>query len=69
MIMVGHMTNYWRNHPPVHVLVAGYMNFKPAEEVTCTNDLYSNLAAIAADVRDELPEHLRNALDTFSLAQ
>ncbi len=67
--MVGHMTNYWRNYPPVHVLVAGYMNYKPAEEVTCANDLNSNLAAIAADVRDELPEHLKTALEAFSFVQ
>jgi hypothetical protein len=65
MVMVGHMTDYWRHHPPVHVLVAGYMGYKPAESVTDAPDLASNLAEIAADMRGELPEHLRGALDAF----
>lgn len=63
--MVGHMTEYWRRHPPVHVLVAGYMGYKPSEDVTDAPDLASNMAAMAADMRNELPEHLRGALDAF----
>lgn len=63
--MVGHMTDYWRRHPPVHVLVAGYMGYKPAEDVTDAPNLASNLATMAADMRSELPEHLRGALDAF----
>lgn len=63
--MVGHMTDYWRRHPPVHVLVAGYMGYKPSEDVTDAPDLASNMAAMAADMRNELPEHLRGALDAF----
>ncbi|WP_124356137.1 hypothetical protein [Pseudomonas synxantha] len=59
------MTDYWRRHPPVHVLVAGYMGYKPAESVTDASDLASNLAAMAEDMRAELPEHLRGALDAF----
>ncbi|NWE02595.1 MULTISPECIES: hypothetical protein [Pseudomonas] len=59
------MTDYWRRHPPVHVLVAGYMGYKPSEDVTDAPDLASNMAAMAADMRNELPEHLRGALDAF----
>ena len=55
MVMVGHMTDYWRSHPPIHVLVAGYMGYKPDSDVT----------GLADDLRDELPEHLRRALDAF----
>ncbi|NMN78417.1 hypothetical protein AF70_00039950 [Pseudomonas sp. KD5] len=65
MTMVGHMTDYWRHHPPVHVLVAGYMGFKPESQVTDAPDLSTNLASLAADLRDELPSHLRSALDAF----
>ena len=65
MVMVGHMTDYWRNHPPVHILVAGYMGYKPTQEVTDAPDLASNLVAMAADLASELPEHLRSALDVF----
>lgn len=63
--MVGHMTDYWRHHPPVHVLVAGYMGYKPEAQVTDAPDLSTNLARLADDLRDELPEHLRGALDSF----
>ena len=63
--MVGHMTDYWHHHPPVHVLVAGYMGYKPTNDVTGAPDLASNLAAMAADMRGDLPEHLRGALDAF----
>jgi len=64
--MVGHMTDYWHHHPPVHVLVAGYMGYKPTNDVTDAPDLASNLAAMAAEIRGDLPEHLREALDVFS---
>lgn len=63
--MVGHMTDYWRHHPPVHVLVAGYMGYKPDLSVTDAADLGTNLAALAEDLRDDMPEHLRAALDAF----
>ncbi|MBV7492966.1 hypothetical protein KW837_01630 [Pseudomonas sp. PDM24] len=59
------MTDYWRHHPPVHVLVAGYMGYKPEEQVTNAPDLATNLASLAEDLRDELPEHLRGALEAF----
>ncbi len=63
--MVGHMTDYWNHHPPVHVLVAGYLGYKPTQSVTGAPDLATNMAALAADMRSELPEHLRGALDAF----
>ncbi|SEB36362.1 hypothetical protein SAMN04490193_0675 [Pseudomonas marginalis] len=63
--MVGHMTDYWRTHPPVHVLVAGYMGYKAPQDVTDAPDLARDLAAMAADLRDDLPEHLRSGLDAF----
>lgn len=63
--MVGHMTDYWRHHPPVHVLVAGYLGYKPTQMEQGAPDLAANMAALAADMRDELPEHLRGALDAF----
>nr|DAO42972.1 MAG TPA: hypothetical protein [Caudoviricetes sp.] len=66
MVMVGHMTKYWHHHPPAHILVAGYMGYTPRQDATNAPDLASNLASLAGDLRDELPEHLRSALDTFS---
>lgn len=63
--MVGHMTDYWHHHPPVHVLVAGYIGYKPTNDVTDAPDLASNLAVMAAEMRGDLPEHLRGALDAF----
>ncbi|MNB86053.1 hypothetical protein D3C75_329900 [compost metagenome] len=60
------MTDYWRHHPPIHVLVAGYLGYKPETHVTDAPDLATNLAALAKDLRDDLPEHLRGALDAFS---
>ncbi|SFS24151.1 hypothetical protein SAMN03159318_00382 [Pseudomonas sp. NFACC42-2] len=65
MVMVGHMTDYWRTHPPVHVLVAGYMGYKPPQDVTDAPDLARDLATIATDLRDDLPDHLRSGLDAF----
>lgn len=64
--MVGHMTEYWRHHPPTHILVAGYMGYKPEQDVIDAPNLERDLAILAGDLRDELPEHLRSALDTFS---
>ncbi|MFJ3375528.1 hypothetical protein ACIPLA_11495 [Pseudomonas sp. NPDC086112] len=63
------MTDYWRHHPPVHVLVAGYMGYKPEANVTDAPDLETNLAAIIEDLRDDLPAHLRAALDAFTPAE
>ncbi|WP_156338178.1 hypothetical protein [Pseudomonas sp. MIACH] len=60
------MTDYWRSHPPVHVLVAGYMGYKPDRDLTDAPYLAETITGIAADLRDELPEHLRSALDNFS---
>lgn len=64
--MVGHMTDYWRTHPPVHILVAGYMGYKPASETTTAPDLENAINGLADNLRDELPEHLRRALDAFT---
>ncbi|VVN00036.1 hypothetical protein PS659_03308 [Pseudomonas fluorescens] len=63
--MVGHMTDYWHHHPPVHVLVAGYLGYKPTQSDGAAPDLAANMAALAADMRDDLPPHLRAALDAF----
>ena len=63
--MVGHMTDYWRSHPPVHVLVAGYIGYKPGRDATEATDLAGAVTGLAADLRDGLPEHLRGALDEF----
>lgn len=64
--MVGHMTEYWRSHPPVHILVAGYMGYKPVSETTNAPNLENAINGLADDLRDELPEHLRYALDAFT---
>jgi hypothetical protein len=69
MTMVGHMTDYWRHHPPVHVLVAGYLGYKSDALVTDAPDLETNLAAMIEDLRDDLPAHLREALDAFNPAE
>lgn len=29
---IGHLSNYWRRHPPVHILVASYMGIRPSEK-------------------------------------
>lgn len=63
--MVGHMTTYWHNHPPVHVLVAGYMGYKPDTEITAAPDLQKTIAELSEDFGAELPEHLRGALEAF----
>lgn len=39
------LRRYWRAHPPVHLLVAGFMGFKPALE---TPDLPDGAFAEAA---------------------
>lgn len=67
--MVGHMTDYWRSHPPVHILVAGYMGYKAPQGFTDAPDLARDLAAMSADLAGELPEHLRQALGAFSSSQ
>ncbi len=64
--MVGHMTDYWRTHPPAHILVAGYMGYKPVSETTGAPELTNAITELAGDLRDDLPEHLRHALDAFS---
>jgi hypothetical protein len=66
MVMVGHMTDYWARHPPIHVLAAGYLGFKPEPVVLDAPDLATNIAALAAELRGDLPAHLRGALDAFS---
>ncbi|MNV96273.1 hypothetical protein D3C71_1912600 [compost metagenome] len=49
----------------MHVLVAGYLGYKPTQAEGPAPDLAANMAALAADMRDELPPHLRGALDAF----
>lgn len=29
---IGYLSEYWRNHPPVHILVASYMGIRPSEQ-------------------------------------
>jgi hypothetical protein len=67
MTMVEHMTDYWRHHPQVHVLVAGYMSYKSETQVTDALVLVTSLAKLAEDLQDELPEDLRDALEAFSI--
>lgn len=67
MVMVGHMTDYWRIHPPVHILVAGYMGYKPTHDFTDAPDLERDIAAMAEGLRDYLPKHLRKGLDAFQM--
>lgn len=59
------MTDYWRHHPPVHVLVAGYMGYKLEAQVTDAPDLSTSLSRLKEDLQDELPEHLLGTLDMF----
>lgn len=66
--LVGHMTDYWHTHPPVHVLVAGYMGHWAPRHISDAPELARDLAAMAADLRDDLPEHLRSGLDAFLAA-
>ncbi len=65
--MVAAMTTYWHRHPPVHILAAGYMGYKPETEIGEAADLHATIAALATDT-DDLPEHLRGALDAFLAA-
>ena len=30
---IKHLNEYWREHPPVHILVASYMGIKPSSSV------------------------------------
>lgn len=65
MPMVANMTEYWSKHPPVHVLVAGYMGYKPEVQSHSAPELNASIAELAAELADELPPHLRGALDSF----
>lgn len=33
------LDNYWRRHPPVHLLVAAYLGYKPPRDVQEVGDL------------------------------
>ena len=63
--MVASMTEYWTKHPPVHILVAGYMGYKPETQTEGAPELNATIAELAADFGDDLPPHLRGALDSF----
>lgn len=48
---------YWRRQPPVHVLVALYLNYKaPAEPTPATMD--DELAELQANL-PQMPDHMR----------
>jgi len=54
---------YWRRHPPVHMLAAAYLDYKPP----ATSEVAAAVAnTVAADAlitsAPELPEHLRRNL-------
>jgi hypothetical protein len=65
MPTVASMTKYWGKHPPVHILVAGYMGYKPETQSEAAPNLDATIAELAADFGDDLPPHLRGALDSF----
>ena len=53
-------TRYWRKHPPTHMLVAAYLEYKPSGTGTRTN-VAANDASIQALMASapQLPEHLK----------
>ena len=55
---------YWRKHPPLHQLVAAYLDYKPGVEPGSAKSAASNEAAIAALMASapEMPEHLKTKI-------
>lgn len=64
--MVTALNRYHRKHPPVHVLLALYIDYRPPPDIAI--DAPADPAAVfaqAKNLRDELPAHLRAAADRF----
>lgn len=46
------LNKYWEIHPPVHILAAGYMGYKPqVQSEDNTGDLLADLAAAGFEMR------------------
>lgn len=66
--MVTAMNSYWREHPPVHLLVAGYLDYKPGllpEELAESADM----DRFIEDVRSDLPDHLLAAVERYTVSK
>lgn len=57
---IGHLNDYWREHPPVHILVASYMGIKPSSSPVQSET--DEAEAIGMLGGGELPEDEFNAL-------
>lgn len=44
------LTHYWQKHPPVHLLVAGFMGYKPQAEEKKYGDLGELIAMFPGGV-------------------
>jgi hypothetical protein len=56
-------SHYWRKHPPVHLLVAAYLDYKPAA-VSGDRSAAANEASIQAlmAMAPPMPEHLKTRI-------
>ena len=64
--MVGHMTDYWRHHPPVHVLVAGEGAAAAAQAAAQIAGVAKVINAEGASLKDGLAENV--AAQVLSIA-
>ena len=55
---------YWRKHPPVHLLVAAYLDYKPGAEPGSPRADANNNAAIEAlmAAAPPMPDHLKSKI-------
>ena len=57
---IQHLNEYWREHPPVHILVASYMGIKPSSSVV--QSVADDAEAIGMLGGNELPKEEFDAL-------
>lgn len=56
---IGYLNDYWREHPPVHILVASYMGIKSSKSQQSEEDEAAALSMLGGN---ELSEAEFNAL-------
>jgi hypothetical protein len=57
------LCTYWREHPPVHIVLAGYVGYKPSQRSHEMDAEHSGKLAVWFGPPARPPQHVRELVD------